>query len=163
MASRHLARSIALQTLYQWDFYGYDNKRIAEFLDKNIAEFGSGLDDDVDFAQELARGVVKHRDRLDEIIKNATPQWPFDQLSLTDRNVLRLGLYELIYGDQNAVPPKVAINEAIELAKGFGGPSSGRFVNGVLGTVYRELGEPGRNEPRSKPKPDSKTEAKTKQ
>ena len=87
------------------------------------------------------------RDKIDTIIAKAAPEWPIGQIAMVDRNILRLGLYELIFGDYDAVPPKVAINEAIELAKSFGGEASGRFVNGVLGTVYREMGEPGKEHP----------------
>ena len=90
--------------------------------------------------------MVKHRAQIDKIIEKAAPDWPIDQIATVDRNVLRLGLYELIFGDRDDVPAKVAINEAIELAKTFGGENSGRFVNGVLGTVYKELGEPGKND-----------------
>ena len=79
---------------------------------------------------------------IDKIIAASAPQWPIDQISIIDRNVLRLGLYELLYGDKTAVPPKVAINEAIELAKSFGGENSGKFINGVLGTVYKEIEQP---------------------
>ena len=96
--------------------------------------------------RELVEGVLKNRKKLDSIIEKAAPEWPLEQVALVDRNVLRLGLYELLYGNRAEVPPKVAINEAIELAKTFGSDSSGKFVNGVLGTVYREIGEPGKDE-----------------
>ncbi|HZX49898.1 MAG TPA: transcription antitermination factor NusB, partial [Candidatus Paceibacterota bacterium] len=87
----------------------------------------------------LASGVVENMEYIDAIIEKAAPEWPIAQITVVDRNVLRLGLYELIYGNKEEVPPKVAINEAIELAKNFSGESSGKFVNGVLGTVFREL------------------------
>lgn len=139
MSSRHLSRSIVLQSLYEWDFYGKksDLERIVE---KNIKEFGPGLEDQ-SFIWQLITEVVKHLKEIDEIIAKSAPQWPIDQISLVDRNVLRIGICELLFGDKTAVPPKVAINEAIELAKGFGGESSGRFINGVLGTVYKEIKE----------------------
>lgn len=143
MASRHLSRSIAMQTLYEWDFNGSDPTTLESIFAKNLAEFGPGLDDRA-FPGELVHGVVEKRTRLDDIITKAAPEWPMAQIAVVDRNILRLGLWELLYGNYEAVPPKVAINEAIELAKSFGGESSGKFVNGVLGTVYRELGEPGK-------------------
>lgn len=148
MASRHLARSIAMQTLYEWDFKGGGENPAAldQTLEKNITEFGPGLDD-ARFPRELIHGVVTHIGEIDTIIEKAAPEWPIPQIAMVDRNVLRLGLYELLFGDYSAVPPKVAINEAIELAKSFGGESSGKFVNGVLGTVYREMGEPGKEHP----------------
>lgn len=147
MASRHLSRSIAMQTLYEWDFNGRDNAAINGILGKNLAEFGPGLEDK-EFSRELVGGILAKIGDLDTIIEKAAPEWPLEQIAIVDRNILRLGLFELLFGDHQAVPPKVAINEAIELAKSFGGESSGKFVNGVLGTVYRELGEPGKEHPR---------------
>lgn len=139
MSSRHLSRTIALQSLYEWDFFGRDDSKLPSILDRNIKEFGNGLDE-INFIKELVDGVRKNIDNLDKIIKDAAPQWPIEQIAVVDRNVLRIGLYELIYGNKEEVPPKVAINEAIELAKHFGGESSGKFVNGVLGTIYKEIG-----------------------
>lgn len=138
MASRHLSRSIAIQSLYEWDFKNYKDDLLQEIIERNIEEFGPGLKEK-EFVQNLVSGVVKHRKELDSIIEKAAPMWPLDQIDMIDRNVLRLGLYELIYENKEEVPPKVAINEAIELAKSFGGESSGKFINGVLGTVYREM------------------------
>lgn len=146
MASRHLARSIAMQTLYEWDFHHQETSRLDLILEKNIAEFGPGLED-TEFIRQLVRGAIEHQKEIDAIIEKAAPEWPVNQIAIVDRNVLRLGLYELLFGNREEVPPKVAINEAIELAKSFGGESSGRFVNGVLGTVYREIGEPGKEHP----------------
>ena len=141
MASRHLARSIAMQTLYEWDFSGM-KKDIEKLIEKNIKEFGPGLEDvNKDFIRTLTHGVLKRRSSIDQIITKAAPEWPLEQITMVDRNVLRLGLFELLYGNRDEVPPKVAINEAIELAKNFSGESSGKFVNGVLGTVFRELEE----------------------
>ena len=137
MASRHLSRSIAMQSLYEWDF-SKQKSDLEKIVEKNLAEFGSGLEDK-GFVWELVTGIIKHIKDIDEIIEKAAPQWPLDQINIVDRNVLRLGLFELLFGDKEAVPPKVAINEAIELAKGFGGESSGRFINGVLGTVFKEI------------------------
>jgi N utilization substance protein B len=139
MASRHLARSIAMQSLYEWDFYGRQHT-LNDIVERNIEEFGPGLEDgNKDFVRTLATGSVKNRQYIDAIIEKAAPEWPISQITIVDRNVLRLGLFELIYGNKEEVPPKVAINEAIELAKNFSGESSGKFVNGVLGTVFREL------------------------
>lgn len=126
-----------MQSLFEWDFSGR-KKELEAVLQRNLAEFGPGLEEK-GFAAELTHGVVDKMPDLDKIIEKAAPQWPIDQISIVDRNVLRLGLYELLYEDKEAVPPKVAINEAIELAKNFGGESSGKFINGVLGTIYKEL------------------------
>jgi len=139
MASRHLSRSIAMQSLYEWDFSGkkQDLEKIAE---RNIQEFGPGLEDQ-SLVWQIITGVVKHLLKIDKIIEKAAPEWPLNQITIVDRNILRIGLYELIYANKEEVPPKVAINEAIELAKSFGGDSSGKFINGVLGTVYKEMGD----------------------
>ncbi len=138
MSRRHLSRSIALQSLYEWDFYN-KKKDLVQIMDHNLAEFGSGLDDEhKEFFLKLIHGIVTHLKDIDPIIVKAAPEWPLDKIAIVDRNVLRIGLYELLYADPNEVPPKVAINEAIELAKSHGGPNSGKFINGVLGTVYRE-------------------------
>lgn len=126
-----------MQSLYEWDFSKKKND-LEKIIERNIQEFGPGLEEK-GFIWELATGVVQYIGELDKIIATSAPQWPVEQISIVDRNVLRLGLFELIYGDKEAVPPKVAINEAIELAKSFGGESSGKFINGVLGTVYKEI------------------------
>ena len=138
MASRHLSRSIAMQSLYEWDFYGKKDDALDSVIERNIRDFGPGLED-LDFVRNLAKGVQKHIQELDNIIEKAAPEWPITQIPLVDRNVLRIGLYELIYANKEEVPPKVAINEAIELAKTFSGKVSGKFINGVLGTVYKQL------------------------
>ena len=138
MSSRHLARSIVLQSLYEKDFNKDKNPNLDTVLEKNIKEFGPGIEEK-DFINNLAKGVLKHQPQIDKIIEKSAPEWPLDQITIVDRNVLRMGIYELLFGDKKEVPPKVAINEAIELAKNYGGESSGRFINGVLGTIYREL------------------------
>ncbi|MEK7178262.1 MAG: transcription antitermination factor NusB [Patescibacteria group bacterium] len=145
MANRHLSRSITMQTLYEWDFNNRDDSKIDEILKRNIQEFGPGLEDD-EFVRDLIRGILKNREKIDAIIIKTAPEWPLEQINLVDRNILRLGIYELLFGNRDGVPPKVAINEAIELAKSFGGETSGKFVNGVLGTIYRAIGEPGKEE-----------------
>ena len=138
MSSRHLSRSIVLQSLYEWDFCGKKPESLKEIVEKNIKEFGPGLED-VNFIWQLVEGVTKNLEQLDKIIEKAAPEWPIEQITIVDRNALRIGLYELLHANREEVPPKVAINEAIELAKSFGGESSGRFINGVLGTVYKEI------------------------
>ena len=138
MASRHLSRSIVMQSLYEWDFYDKKKQTLEEIAQRNLNDFGPGLEDK-SLVWELVGGIQKHLLELDTIIEKAAPEWPINQIPIIDRNVLRIGLYELIYADKSQVPPKVAINEAIELAKTFSGKISGRFVNGVLGTVYKQL------------------------
>tara|TARA_B100000745_G_scaffold50559_3_gene30244 strand:+ start:1129 stop:2022 length:894 start_codon:yes stop_codon:yes gene_type:complete len=145
MAQRHLARSVALQSLFEWDFNGCPKDKLKEFVLYNIKEFAPGLGDE-NYILKLVEGIVEKQQTLDAVIEKAAPEWPLPKISIVDRNVLRLGLYELLFSDRKEVPPKVAINEAIELAKAFGGENSGRFVNGVLGTIYKEMGEPGKNE-----------------
>lgn len=138
MGSRHLARQIVLQTLYELDFNGrLEAPEALTWLDKNIQESEQEVKDP-NFPQTLLKGVLSQRTKIDEIISRVATEWPLEKINLIDRNVLRLGLYELLWGDKKEVPPKVAINEAIELAKEFGSDSSGKFVNGVLGTVFRE-------------------------
>jgi N utilization substance protein B len=143
MANRHLARSIVLQTLYEWDFRRLSSSVARNLLERNIKEFAPGLSDS-DFLHELLSSILSKKEDLDRIIEKAAPDWPLDKISTIDRNVLRLGLFELLFADKAEVPAKVAINEAIELGKTFGGESSGKFVNGVLGSVYKEIGEPGK-------------------
>src|SRR3989344_2390578 len=153
MANRHLSRSIVLQTLFEWDFLPADkksvgpniDKEIKKILDRNLKEFAPGLEDG-NFVFSLIDEVLKKCVVIDEIIEKAAPDWPIDKISVVDRNILRIGLTELLFGDRSQVPPKVAINEAIELAKTFGGENSGKFVNGVLGAVYKEMGEPGKEQ-----------------
>lgn len=140
MASRHLSRSIVIQSLYEWDFKNYNDALLPEIAERNIKEFGQNLKD-TEFIKSLINGILNHRKEIDKIIEKAAPLWPINQIDRIDRNVLRLGLYELLYGNKDEVPPKVAINEAIELAKNFGGENSGKFVNGVLGTIFREVME----------------------
>jgi N utilization substance protein B len=144
MANRHLSRSIVLQTLFEWDFRGQNDKEIKDIVTRDAKEFAPGVND-VSFIEELTSNVLAKRPDLDKIIEKAAPDWPLDKISVVDRNVLRIGLYELLFADRDEVPAKVAINEAIELAKNFGGENSGKFVNGVLGSVYKELGEPGKD------------------
>jgi N utilization substance protein B len=135
MSNRHLSRTIVMQSLFEWDFK--DRKEdITAIVDNNLKEFARDLGE-TDFVYELAKGVAGKLPEIDAIIAKTAPEWPIDQVSLVDRNVLRLGIYELMF--LKNVPPKVAINEAVELAKTFGGESSGKFVNGVLGTLYKQI------------------------
>lgn len=156
MASRHLSRSVAMQTLYEWDFRGKPMDMLDDMITYNTDEFAPGVED-ADFIKRLVHSVIEKITELDTVIQKAAPQWPIEQIAAVDRAVLRVGLYELLFGNRDEVPPKVAINEAIELAKSFGGDSSGRFVNGVLGTVYREIGEPGKDD-HPKPKEDKQSD-----
>jgi len=175
MANRHLSRSIVLQTLFEWDFLPAgrqgapaDKKNegkdtgvdIHEALKRNLKEFAPGAEDD-EFVITLIDGVIKNQGVLDEIIEKAAPDWPIDKISIVDRNILRIGLYELLFGDRTQVPPKVAINEAIELAKTFGGENSSKFVNGVLGAVYKEIGEPGKDQKSKAGKKDEPVDIST--
>ena len=153
MANRHLSRSIVLQTLFELDFDSGKKGDVDEALQRNLKEFAPGHEDDV-FVAHLIGQVLKKRVVIDEIIEKAAPDWPIDKISIIDRNILRIGLTELLFGDRKEVPPKVAINEAIELAKTFGGENSGKFVNGVLGAVYKEIGEPGKEQISKKKKED---------
>lgn len=137
MDPRHLARSIAVQSLYEWDFYNQE-KNLGEILQRNLEEVGPGLEEK-DFLFEIVYGVKEHLSEIDKIITQFAPNWPIERIANVDRNILRVGMYELFFGDREKVPYKVAINEAVELAKRFGSDSSPRFVNGVLGTAYRKL------------------------
>lgn len=156
MSNRHLARTIAMQSLYQWDFLGQDDARLPEVIKFNRAEFAPDFDDG-GFVQELVDGTLKNRKEIDEIITHFAPDWPLETITIVDRNILRLGCYELKFSQ--AVPSKVAINEAIELAKSFGGEASGRFVNGVLGAVYKDMLAKGEIKEVDKQPPKKKEEA----
>jgi len=145
MANRHLARSVVIQSLFEWDFRGNTDAILASAIERNAAEFAPASATELAFMQALGTGVLSKRSEIDLIITKAAPDWPLDKISIVDRNVLRMGLYELLFADREEVPSKVAINEAIELAKSFGGDNSGKFVNGVLGSVYKEMGEPGKD------------------
>ena len=129
-----------MQSLYEWDFYNKNKGSLKEIVERNIKDFGPGLEN-VSFIWDLVSGVEKNLIKIDKIIEISAPEWPIAQIPIIDRNVLRIGIFELLYGNKEEVPPKVAINEAIELAKTFSGQTSGKFVNGVLGTVYKQLSE----------------------
>lgn len=153
MSARHISRVMAMQTMYELDMT--DNLSVStedskKILARNIVEFGGSLKES-DFAEKIIADTLSRITTLDEIIQKAAPEWPIDKINIVDRNVLRVGLCELLFGDREHVPPKVAIDEAIEIAKEYGGESSGRFVNGVLGAVYKEMGEPGKGDVSAKP------------
>lgn len=145
MANRHLSRSIVLQSLFEWDLNATPKEETHVVLQRNIEEFAPNKAD-TPFMEKLLDGIIAKQSEIDLIIEKAAPEWPIDRIAPVDRNILRLGLYELLFADRSEVPAKVAINEAIELAKQFGGDNSSRFVNGVLGAVYKEIGEPGKDE-----------------
>ncbi len=133
MSHRHLARALVLQSLYEWDFYGVGKDAVA-ILKRNMEEFAPDLDEK-NFAEQILQGILEHQTQIDDTIRTFAPDWPLEKITTVDRNVLRIGTFELLFNFD--IPSKVAINEAIELAKTFGGESSGKFVNGVLGAVYR--------------------------
>ena len=137
MATRHLCRTIVIQSLYEWDFYD-EKEELDKIVERNIQMFGADIDEP-EFIWRIITGIIEHKKEIDAIIVKAAPEWPIDQIANIDRNILRLGIYELVYADQKEVPHKVAINEAIEVAKNFGGQNSSKFVNGVLGAIYDEI------------------------
>jgi transcription antitermination protein NusB len=153
MANRHLSRSIVLQTLFEWDFRDSLGFEVDDTILRNATEFAPGISD-APFMKKLVETVLSKKTDLDKIITKAAPDWPLDKISVVDRNILRIGLAELLFSDREEVPSKVAINEAIELAKTFGGESSSKFVNGVLGAVYKEIGEPGKDDGKPKKRRD---------
>jgi N utilization substance protein B len=155
MSNRHLARAVAMQTLYEWDFH-HGAKDAAEIVQRNLEEFAPELDEK-DFAKDIVTGVMANKAEIDATITKFAPDWPLEKITTVDRNVLRIGTFELMFDEE--IPSKVAINEAIELAKTFGGESSGKFVNGVLGAVYRNQTEKGIVKESDKPK--EKTEEKS--
>lgn len=148
MSNRHLARAIALQSLYEWDFH-HGERNILELAERNLTEFAPKLDEQ-EFAKQIVNGCLEHQLILDTAISKFAPDWPLEKITMVDRNVLRIGTYELLFNFE--IPSKVAINEAIELAKTYGGESSGKFVNGVLGAIYRDQLAQGITKESDKPK-----------
>ncbi|MCA0228720.1 MAG: transcription antitermination factor NusB [Candidatus Saccharibacteria bacterium] len=139
-SNRHLGRIVALQTLYEFEFRsqsGDPDVNVDEILGRNLARYETAIDDTA-FVKDLVEGVLAARDELDAKLQPIAPEWPLEQIARIDRAVLRLGLYELLHRSDK-VPPKVAINEAVELAKAFGSDNSSKFINGVLGTAFRTL------------------------
>jgi N utilization substance protein B len=144
MSTRHIARTIALQTLFELDMRGSlsdSSENVDAIIIRNTAEFGEGIKD-TSFTKSIVTNALSRRITIDDIITRAAPDWPLEKIGVIDRNILRIGLAELLFGDRSQVPPKVAIDEAIELAKAYAGDTSGKFVNGVLGAIYKEMGEP---------------------
>lgn len=166
MSNRHLARTIAMQSLYQWDFNGKPSGRVSDIIAANLQEFAPDFDDK-GFVQELVENVTKNQPKIDAIITKYAPDWPIEQITNVDRNILRIGVQELKF--EETIPSKVAINEAIELAKTFGGESSGRFVNGVLGAIYKdmvvkgEIKEVDKVEKKKKEKPEGEAKPEEKE
>ncbi len=138
MSNRHLARTIAMQTLFSWDFNDKLEKNLDKLILQNFQQFAPEFNDH-NFVKITIRGVIKHLDEIDKYIIKYATEWPINQITIVDRNVLRIGVYELLF-DKN-IPARVAINEAIEIAKTFGNESSGKFVNGVLGAIYENTTE----------------------
>jgi len=135
MSNRHLARTIAMQTLFSWDFNGKREKDLSRLIEQNFRQFAPQFNDH-GFVKAIIKGVIKNEAEIDRYIIKYATEWPLDQITIVDRNILRIGVYELVFDKD--IPAKVAINEAIEIAKAFGGESSGKFVNGVLGAIYKD-------------------------
>ena len=143
MSNRHLARAIAMQILFLWDFNGKNNGELEKIFQSVTEYFVSDFNDE-QFVKKIVNGVVKEQNEIDKLIIKYATEWPLAQITLVDRNVLRIGIFELMFAGD--IPPKVAINEAIEIAKAYGGESSGKFVNGVLGAIYKNVIEPQKAE-----------------
>jgi len=154
MSLRHLAREIVIQALFSWDFYDKDSSRSDELFSFSLSERDKLHD--VDFPKELLEGVIRKVDVLDEIIEKAAPAWPIDRIAPVDRNILRLGIYEMLFSGRGDVPPRVAINEAIELGKSYGGPNSYKFISGVLGSIYEASDLKAKEEAQKKKEMDPK-------
>ncbi len=148
MSNRHLARTIALQTLFEWDFKGQKKQDLDEIIQYNYQSFAPEFHDN-SFTDKLIKGVTDNLLAIDNYIKKYAPEWPLEQITNVDRNILRIGIYELAFNPD--IPSKVAINEAIEIAKTFGGESSGKFVNGVLGSIYKDIGPTKKSEDKETP------------
>lgn len=132
--SRHLSRIVVMQTLYEWDFR--PNKNAQKILQRNFDEFTGQIDKI--YAQKIVDGVIAIKDMIDQLIIKTAPDWPIDQVASVDKNLLRIAIFELLFDQEEEIPPKVSINEAVELGKQFGGENSSKFINGVLGTIYKE-------------------------
>ncbi len=144
-SNRHLGRIVAFQSIYEYDFRGAKESglKLKEIVNRNLGQYGKAIDD-TKFVNSLVKGVVEKQAALDELIAPAAPDWPVEQIARVDKIILRMAIFELTQElpAGKETPPKVVINEAVELAKSFGGENSSKFVNGVLGTVYREQSEP---------------------
>lgn len=136
MSNRHLARTMAMQCLYEWDFRNQDNTRLEEIVSHVKREFAPDFNDEGYIVNRVEQ-VINNLSEIDQMLESFAPEWKVADMTLTDRNILRLGLWELKWDEK--IPAKVAINEAIELGKTFGGGASGKFVNGVLGAIYKDM------------------------
>ncbi len=139
-SNRHLGRIVALQALYEYDFRvrsGDTLVTIDEIIERHLERYKKTIDD-LPFVEALIRGVAGNLEELDARIQPLAPEWPLEQIARIDHTILRLALYELFYMKDSAIPSKVTINEAVELAKGFGAENSSKFINGVLGSVWRQ-------------------------
>ncbi|MFH0779452.1 MAG: transcription antitermination factor NusB [Parcubacteria group bacterium] len=154
MSNRHFARTVALQSLFEWDFRGQDPKQIDEIINYNFKSFAPEYPDH-SFTEKIVKEVVEKINDIDKYIEDYAPEWPIDQITNIDRNILRIGIYELIF--DRDIPAKVAINESIELAKIYGGESSGKFVNGVLGSIYKKIGPMEKSEDKEGKKQNNET------
>lgn len=157
MSNRHLARTISMQSLFEWDFNKRPVKDLPKIIDYNFKEFAPKFTDH-SFTEKIVNGVIKNQKKIDEYIKKYAPEWPLDQITTVDRNILRIGIYELVFDKD--IPSKVAINEAIEIAKTFGGESSGKFVNGVLGSIYKDIGNVFKTEDKEQKNKEAEMKAK---
>lgn len=143
MSNRHLARTLAMQSLFEWDFMNKKTTDLPHIIDYAYHEFAPEMKDK-SFTEKIVNSVIKNLKKIDGYITKYAPEWPLEQITTIDRNILRIGIYELVYDKD--IPSKVAINEAIEIAKTFGGESSGKFINGVLGSIYKDIGETEKTE-----------------
>lgn len=149
--NRHLSRVIVMQTLYETDFR--PNSDINEIKQRNIENYNARNEDaDTDYIEKTISGVKKHQKKIDSEIAKAAPEWPLEQIASIDKTILRIAIFEILFSDD--VPPKVAINEAVELGKTFGGQNSSKFINGVLGTVYRRSAKYNPEDDKKPPKQD---------
>lgn len=135
--NRHLSRTVCMQSLFEWEFRGHHN--LEPIVERNIHEFERDVSSE--YVWNVIRGVTAHMEEINALILEAAPEWPLEQIARIDKNTLRVALYEMLFDTTEDVPPRVSINEAIEVAKTFGSESSSKFVNGVLGSVYRKYEE----------------------
>lgn len=161
-SNRHLMRIVAMQAIFEWEFRSPPGEDApAKILEAILAEEAQRVTN-TEFARQLLRGILEHLDDIREIVVRFAPEWPLEQIAPIDRAILYIGIFELKYADINDIPPVVAINESIEMAKEYGGDNSGRFINGVLSSVYKELQATGVRpvaEPRPAPAPAAAPDA----
>jgi N utilization substance protein B len=133
--NRHLSRTVCMQTLYEWEFRGFGDD-LPEIIERNIQEFEKDVD--AEYIRKVVNGVREQYEHINNLISEAAPEWPLDQVARVDKNTLRVAVFEMLHDPFQDVPPRVAINEAIEIGKTFGGENSSKFINGVLGYIYRK-------------------------